>query len=242
MRKIGRVRDIRRYPVSSVGGEVMRTVEVLPGGIVDDRKFALFDASTGLAAAPEREMRWRPAVFLSASQPPDGLPVLHFPDTTAYALDDRALAEHLASYFGFAVALGIYGDADVRFPVVSNRYQPAPLHLVTSASLEALQNVAGLSSIDPRRFRPSVVIDTEDGEGFLENAWIGQRIRIGDLHVDVTDATRRCGMTLIAQPGLDEEPEILRGIMRHNRRNLGVYATPCASATMTVGDDVYAET
>jgi hypothetical protein len=49
-------------------------------------------------------------------------------------------------------------------------------------------------------------------------------------------------MTLIAQPGLDEEPEILRGIMRHNRRNLGVYATPCASATMTVGDDVYAET
>ena len=48
-------------------------------------------------------------------------------------------------------------------------------------------------------------------------------------------------MTLVAQPGMAEEPDVLRGIMRHNKRNLGVYATPIEGVTISVGDAVYAE-
>ena len=29
--------------------------------------------------------------------------------------------------------------------------------------------------------------------------------------------------TQVAQPGMAEEPDVLRGIMRHNKRNLGEY-------------------
>lgn len=47
-----------------------------------------------------------------------------------------------------------------------------------------------------------------------------------DADIRVTEASRRCGMTLVAEPGLSEEPDVLRGIMRHNKRNVGVYATP----------------
>lgn len=241
MRKIGRVQEVWRYPVSSVGGEALSSITVTPDGIPGDRRFALFDPETGLAAAPERETRWRPALFITASQPASGLPVLHFADGAQHGLDDPDLPERLAEHFGFPVGIGLAGSGDIRLPVVSNRYTPAPLHLVTTASVAALAAAAGLSSIDTRRFRPSVFIETEDGQGFMENDWGGQSIRIGEAEIEVTEASRRCGMTLIAQPGLSEEPDVLRGIMRHNKRNLGVYAAPTAPVTISVGDPVYAD-
>ncbi|MFN3718324.1 MAG: MOSC domain-containing protein [Rhizobium rhizophilum] len=241
MRKIGRVREVWRYPVSSLGGEALASITVSPEGIEGDRRFALFDPDTGLAAAPEKETRWRPALFITASQPATGLPVLRFADGAEHALDDGALPDRLAEHFGFPVAVGIIGEGDLRFPVVSNRYKPAPLHLVTTASLNALAETARLPPLDARRFRPSVLIETEEGEGFLENGWLDHVVRIGVADIRVTEASRRCGMTLVAQPGLSEEPDVLRGIMRHNKRNLGVYATPAEPITLSVGDPVYAE-
>jgi uncharacterized protein YcbX len=241
MRKIGRVREVWRYPVSSLGGEALASITVSPEGIEGDRRFAFFDPETGLAAAPEKDTRWRPALFITASQPATGLPVLRFADGAEHALDDSALPDRLAEHFGFPAAIGLVGSGDYRFPVVSNRYAPAPLHLVTTASVSALAAVTGLSPLDARRFRPSVLIETEDDEGFIENDWVGHMVRIGEADIRVTEASRRCGMTLVAQPGMAEEPDVLRGIMRHNKRNLGVYATPAAPVTLSVGDPVYAE-
>ena len=74
----------------------------------------------------------------------------------------------------------------------------------------------------------------------MENDWLGTTLTIGAVAVAVSERTRRCGMTLIAQPGLDEEPDVLRGVMRHNGRSLGVYAAPLASGVLAVGDRVYA--
>ncbi|MBU0739777.1 MAG: MOSC domain-containing protein [Alphaproteobacteria bacterium] len=241
MRKIGRVREVWRYPVSSLGGEALASITVSPEGIEGDRRFALFDPDTGLAAAPEKETRWRPALFITASQPPTGLPVLRFADGAEHALDDSALPDRLAEHFGFPAAIGLVGSGDYRFPVVSNRYAPAPLHLLTTASVSALAAVTGLPPLDARRFRPSVLIETEDDEGFIENDWVGHMVRIGEADIRVTEASRRCGMTLVAQPGMAEDPDVLRSIMRHNKRNLGVYATPAAPVTLSVGDPVYAE-
>jgi hypothetical protein len=241
MRKIGRVREVWRYPVSSLGGETLASITVSPEGIEGDRRFALFDPETGLAAAPEKETRWRPALFITASQPPSGLPVLRFADGAEHALDDGALPDRLAEHFGFPVAVGIFGEEDMRFPVVSNRYKPAPLHLVTTASLNALAGISGLAPLDARRFRPSVLIETDEVEGFIENDWVDHVVKITDADIHVTEASRRCGMTLVAQPGLSEESDVLRGIMRHNKRNLGVYATPTGPVTISVGDPVYAD-
>ena len=51
MRKIGRVREVWRYPVSSLGGETLASITVSPEGIAGDRRFALFDPETGRASA-----------------------------------------------------------------------------------------------------------------------------------------------------------------------------------------------
>lgn len=241
MRRIGRVKKVWRYPVSSVGGESLPSITVSPESIVGDRRFGLFDPDTGLAAAPEQDARWRPALFLTARQLETGLPLLRFPDGSDLALDDGTLSQRLQAHFGFPVAIGSFGEDSLPFPEIPNRYAPAPLHLVTTASLQALAGAAALPPLDARRFRPSVLIETEDREqGFLENSWVGHNMRIGEAEIHVTEASRRCGMTLVAQPGIAEEPGVLRGIMRHNGRNLGVYAAPSRTVSIAVGDPVYA--
>ncbi|TPP09508.1 MOSC domain-containing protein [Rhizobium glycinendophyticum] len=245
MRRIGRVAELWRYPVSSVGGQSLPQLDVSPTGIEGDRRFALFDPASGLAAAPEREPRWRPALFLDAVRDESALlPQLRFPDGETFWLDDARLNHRLEAHFGFAARIGAYGGlddgADMRFPIVSNRYAPAALHLVTTASLRALAKAGSLPPIDHRRFRPSVLIETDEDDGFIENAWIGHETTIGATVVTVTEPTRRCGLTIVAQPAVDEEPQVLRTIMRHNARNLGVYATVQAPVTLSVGDPVYA--
>ena len=250
MQKIGRVAMVFRYPVSSLGGEALETINLSREGVAGDRRFGLLDPATGRPAAPEQEPRWRPALLLKVeSAEGSALPNIRFPDGRIFPLDATDLAEHLSAHFGFPVAIGVQeafsADAPAHFPTIAPRYDVAPVHLLTTASLARLGDLGGLPDPDPRRFRPTVLIETnEDAQGFVENHWIGSEIRIGTHRICVTEATRRCGMTLAAQPGIEEDANVLRTIMRHNARHLGVYgrlAEETAPAVMiSVGDAVYA--
>jgi uncharacterized protein YcbX len=243
MREIGRVLEVWRYPVSSVSGEMPGTVSVSLAGVTGDRRFGIFEIATGRPAAPEREPKWRPALHLSSTHFDQSLPIISFPNGASFSLDDPSLPGRLTSYFGFEVGIaahpGLAAGIEWLFPIIPGRYAAAPLHLVTTASLSALSAVTGLTSVDRRRFRPSVLIETDD-EGFVENGWLAQTVTIGSVRTEVSERTRRCGMTMIAQPALDEEPDLLRVILRHNARSLGVYANPLGEGNIAVGDKVYA--
>jgi uncharacterized protein YcbX len=245
MLEIGRVLEVWRYPVSSVGGEMSDALRLSPGGVAGDRLFGLYDRASRCPAAPEQEPRWRAALNLSSVLCDRPLPGLRFPERGPIALDDPCLPQHLTEYFRFDVGIAAHSGSmqstEMRLPVIAPRYAVSPLHLLTTASLRALETMTGIASIDRRRFRPSVLIET-DGEVFIENDWVGQTLTIGRVEVTVSERTRRCGMTLVSQPGLEEEPNVLRAIMRHNARSLGVYATPRGSGSISVGDRVYAGT
>ena len=77
------------------------------------------------------------------------------------------------------------------------------------------------------RFRPNVVVKSTDGsEGFVENAWLGRIVAIGEsvrLKIDLNCA--RCVMTTLAQGDLPKDPGILRTAAQHNQVNVGVYAS-----------------
>ncbi len=236
---IGTIAQIWRYPVSSLGGEMCSNAEVGPGGLEGDRRFGLFDPVSGSVAAPEKEARWRPALFLQSAIDADGVRI-GFPGGSWFYLGERDLPSALAAHFGFAVAVGSYRQADPlcpSLPVISNRYAAAPLHLLTSASLLQLQRLSPESVIDCRRFRPNILLETGDAPGYSEFQWIGQTISFDGLDMAVTEATKRCGMTLIAQPQLREQPEILRTILRHSNRSLGVYCRPSATGRIAAGCD-----
>jgi uncharacterized protein len=129
-----------------------------------------------------------------------------------------------------------------------NLFNYGSVHVVTTSSTDALARAAPESRFDPHRFRPNVVVDTP-GRGFVETAWQGRALTIGDVRLAVTFTVPRCVMTTLAQGDLPADRAVLRTITRENAvdvlRNgtpypcLGVYADVAASGRITVGDPVY---
>ncbi len=120
------------------------------------------------------------------------------------------------------------------------------IHLVTTSTTRRLGELAPNSRFDPHRFRPNVVIDTCD-EGFLETAWQGKTIAIGDARLAVTMTVARCVMTTLAQGDIPADRDVLRTIARHNSVHLGggvhypcvgVYADVVGERDIRAGDPV----
>ena len=123
----------------------------------------------------------------------------------------------------------------------------APMAVLTSATLDRLGELYPQGQFDVRRFRMNLIVDV-DGDGFVENDWIGHTLALGDgvrLPVDLADP--RCVMTTLPQGDLPKDPGILRTAAQHNRVDIpgvglypcvGVYATVAAGGTVRSGDPV----
>jgi hypothetical protein len=114
-----------------------------------------------------------------------------------------------------------------------------PIHLLTTASLDAMAQLNPQAAWDVRRFRPNFLIDTRNGtRGLMENQWQGRTLRLGAVVLRCAIPTVRCGMTTHAQAELPKDPSILRNIVREAGQNLGIYARVIRSGPVAVGDVV----
>ncbi len=113
-----------------------------------------------------------------------------------------------------------------------------PLHLLTTASLDALARLNPDSAWDARRFRPNFLIETVEGvEGLVESGWGGHGLRVGALRLKCEMPAPRCSMTIQAQRDLPKDPRVLRTIVKAGQ-NLGFYANVESPAFVSVGDEV----
>ena len=86
-------------------------------------------------------------------------------------------------------------------------------------------------------------MQTTDGvKDFVENAWIGHTLAIGDeVRLSITGPCPRCVMTTLAQNDLPKDPGILRTAAQHNQVNVGVYASVVRGGTVRRGDAIRLE-
>lgn len=142
----------------------------------------------------------------------------------------------------------LFAQLGVPSPVPAGSFfDVSPLSVLTSSTLDRFSELAPLSRWDPRRFRMNVIVRT-DQPGFVENAWIGRSLAVGDAsRLRLTMPDPRCVMTTLAQGDLPNDSDILRAAVKHNRLPLtggalfpcvGVYATVEAGGTLQVGDPV----
>jgi hypothetical protein len=136
---------------------------------------------------------------------------------------------------------------DLGMSAAGTFFDLAWLHLITTATLDALRQAHPDGDFDVRRYRANVVVD-DAGAGFVENEWLGASVALGDdgAAMQVTIPTMRCVMTTMAQPGLDRDLSLLQTIARTNRRTIfggewacaGVYGDVAGSGRVAVGDAV----
>lgn len=219
-----------RYPVSSLAGQPMDALFFGPDGAEGDRSYGLFDVASGIVAAPDRNpAKWDRAPRIRTRLSADGALEVATPGGAWLAAPDAQSDKAIGDYLRFEVAVRPYRDAAPQpadGSTTAPRYRKAPVHLLTTASLARLKALHPGGNPDPRRFRPSILVEMPEVEGeFPESAWLGRRIAVGEVELTVSEPCRRCGFTVIAQDGFDNDPGILRTLVRHNAHNIGVYCT-----------------
>jgi uncharacterized protein YcbX len=122
-----------------------------------------------------------------------------------------------------------------------------PISVLTTSTLDHLNELRPQSRFDARRFRMNVIIDTP-AAGFVENAWLERALGIGDeVALAVAMPDPRCVMTTVAQEDLPKDPQVLKALAQHNRIDVagtglypcaGVYAVVASTGTIRKGDSV----
>jgi uncharacterized protein YcbX len=129
-------------------------------------------------------------------------------------------------------------------------FDVAPIHLVTTATLDRLRELHPGGMVDPRRFRPNLVVAVRSEEPFPELGWLGHEIELGStVRVRVIDPCPRCVASTLAQSELPSDPALLRTLTTHTRavsvtlapgtefRGVaGVYATVLQGGSVVTGD------
>ena len=235
-----RVAQLWRYPVKSMQGESLDSIELDGERVPGDREWGVRDRVTGTVLTGRTA-----GALLHASARTEGDAVcIELPDGRQVRDTDEQADLILSSYVGQPVHLAhAKADEQAAFAMPDARWRSMPgsfndgnpVHVLTTASLRAAGALHPDGVWDPRRFRPNLVIDV-DGDVFAEDEWAS--ITIGQVRLDVIKRTTRCPMTARSQPGLDDDLMVLRTLTRNRSAKLGVYARVSATGRISAGDDV----
>lgn len=242
-----------RYPVKSMAGEELETVEVTPRGLTGDRAYALVDPVSGKVGSAKTVKRFGDllkckAQFVTSPQPDGRVPPVRItlPDGAVVTSDQPDAIGVLAAAFGPPVSLvsaapdglllefaaGTLGGKHAEtteFPLSSaapagTLFDLAPVHVLTTSTLRTLQAAYPDGQFAVQRFRPNLVVDCGDESGFVENAWLGRTLAVGpELVLCVSIPCPRCVMTTLPRADLPHDPGILRTAAQLNRLDLGEF-------------------
>ena len=234
------VTELWRYPVKSLQGERLPSVTLGAEGLEGDRRYAIFDAGTGLGLTARRVPE---LLFGSARYLLGGAVEIVLPDGST-ARDDAALS----SWLGRPVVLRSTDQvAERRYENVDDfeHEGESPWHAFDGSrgsfrdserTAVSIVSEGSLGDWDRRRFRSNVVVS-----GGGEEALVGAMARLGAATLDVTKRVGRCVMVTREQPGLiDKDLGVLRAIHREREGCLAIGAVTVEGGLVSVGDELAA--
>jgi uncharacterized protein YcbX len=240
-----------RYPVKSLQGEPVDEATLESDGVVGDRRWGIRDETTGRILTARR----RPALLDAAARYDGSAPVITLPDGTVLTgpgpATDRGLSEWLHGPVRLVGAVGsdpgraeFFEDPTddtspaIEWTMPEGRFvDAAPVLVLTTASLRTAAGLYPDGAWDVRRFRPNILLDV-DGDGWVEDDWLGQQLHLGTASVLPREPCVRCTMVTRPQPGLDHDADIFRTLARHHRGHFGVWADVETAGVLSVSDAV----
>jgi uncharacterized protein YcbX len=171
---------------------------------------------------------FRRDVTLARTAPEDFTIDQYHPDIEELDHRNTIVEEKLGSAF--------FAQAGLASPVpVGSFFDLFPLSVLTTSTLQQLNQLRPQSRFDERRFRMNLILGTKD-PGFVENGWIGRELTIGETaRIRVALPDPRCVMTTLAQGDLPNDTDVLRTLARHNKVQVGTAGQfPCAGAYAVV--------
>ena len=250
------VGELWRYPVKSLQGEPLVSVEVGQGGVDGDRRRAVVDAESGVALSAKRY-----GELLSCQAWTDGGRVMvGLPDGSVADADSRETSDGLSKFLDRRVVVGEAGEGEsmrnefttdtsidgadvlvVDSAVPGAFFDGLAVHLLTEATMRELARHQPDSVFHRARFRPNILLSGSE-EGFVEDAWVGGQIRIGSVIFDVVNHKTRCVMTTRAQGSLEADRAVFKTVVSVNQRRAGIEIETRSHGTINIGDAVTVNT
>ena len=265
----GTIVSLWHYPVKSMLGEELNAADLSERGVVGDRAYALVDRADGKVGSAKNPRKWSAlfdcrARFADSPRPGQQLPPVRMilPDGRLVTNDAPEVNDVLSALVGRPVTLAstasspkleeYWPDTDglahkdtvtdeaIALLAPGTFFDCAPVHLLTTATLKRLRDFYPQGRFEVQRFRPNIVVEpVATAPSFVENAWIGQTLAIGDeVRLRITGPCGRCVMTTLAQGDLPKDSEILRTAVQHNQGQVGVYAAVEHGGTIRRDDRV----
>ena len=245
--ELGRISALFRYPVKSMAGESLEVARLGWHGIEGDRRLAfrrLADKSEfpWLTASKLPQLLLYKPLRLDSKANSNGelLPThVRTPDGKEYELRSDELREEISSRYGSDVELmnlksGIFDEACI-----------SVIGLGTVRSI-ARESGRGEELCDLRRFRPNVVIETNNAEPFEEDNWVGRTLMFGEGNsgaapmaaISVTLRDERCVMVNFDPDTAERDSEVMKTVVRMNGNYAGAYGTVVRAGELRVGQVV----
>jgi len=206
------IKEIWRYPVKSMAGEMIENAELTASGVAGDRTIQVRSAAGRILTA----RTWPQLLSHRAALHPDYLVAV---DGRPWDSAEVAREVEAATTAGARL---VHSEAEDRFDIL-------PLLVATDGTLEA-------TGYDRRRFRPNIVIGGV--EGLAERQWEGARLRIGRVVIGMEDLRGRCIMTTFDPDSGRQDLGVLRKIKKDFNGRLGLNSYVAAPGRIAVGDTV----
>jgi uncharacterized protein len=177
-----------RYPVKSMAGERLPGAELTGTGFVGDRVVQVYDAHGRVVTA----RRFPRLLRLRATLGPDGEPLVDglpwdSPEVAARVEAAVAPGARLARFEG------------------PERFDILPLLICTDGAVSMFGR-------DVRRLRPNILISGVAGAA--ERQWAGATLRLPHTEIAIADLRGRCVMTTYDPDTGEQDPGVLRDIVR----------------------------
>jgi uncharacterized protein YcbX len=256
---IGTVESLWRYPVKSMGGEMLTESFVGFSGFYGDRCYAFKNSAARRgfpylnANAQQRMLLYRPkfryperaakppnlleamsiapGITPANAEPEDMLLDVETPSGTVVAIDDPALIEMLGE--------GLRGENHLTL-VRSDRALTdcRPVSLISLQTVRKIGEELG-RPVDKRRFRSNIYLDLTSGHGFSEDELVGRRLRFGSQAViAILERDPRCKMISLDPDTGEHNPEVLRKVAQAHEAFAGLYGAVLVEGILSVGDVV----
>ncbi|GAB5536606.1 MAG: MOSC domain-containing protein [Rubricoccaceae bacterium] len=228
--EVGRLVGLWRYPVKSMGGEPLDTVDVSWNGVVGDRRWAFVRAGVERSGFPWLTIRERPDMnayhprFVDPARPNASAVQVRTPSGPEYDV----LSPELAIDLGHGAQV-IKQDRGV--------FDAFPISLISTQTVAGLSALVG-EDLDVRRFRPNLIVEASGTEPYPEDAWVGSTLRIGTLTFRIDKRDGRCAVVNVDPSSGQRDPATLRAIAQERGACAGVYGTIVEPGRVTRGDVV----
>jgi len=240
---LGRLESINRYPIKGFSGQQLSKVNLsVDNGLPGDRRWAIRNGSLNV----ESDGRWTQCQAFVRMTREDGLPLYQIHDNENGELllqhpsGEKILVQesekgkpllskwfgHTESGFSKAHAHGGYWD-----------HSDATISIINLTTVRALSRASG-QELDPQRFRGNLLIETD--EPWVEFSFVGRRLLIGDVEIEILRPIDRCKATAI-NPNTGETdinlPHLLASLYGHIY--CGVYARVVKAGLVVQGASLY---